>query len=202
MTYFTRTTKRFFSICPATYPRDRSASNIWDKRFLKEKWYHEFKPNLQFKSKIVSSVIEITAFKPSFERSGLAGQRKLLTVTLTLPQTEEKGREMPGKTSWQDGGAMKTRKERTSRGYLERSSKAVYKQLPHSENMTIKKGLAFFINAIIPPRPKCYLWVNFRGIEFFETKLKFKRREKNSSLCAGLTSSKKRRIKKFHVVFV
>ena len=109
---------------------------------------------------------------------------------------------MPGKTFWQDGGAMKTRKERTSRGYLERSSKAVYKQLPHSENMTIKKELAFFINAIIPPRPKCYLWVTFPGIEFFETKLKFKGREKKSSLCAGLTSSKKRRIKKFHVVVV
>ena len=86
---------------------------------------------------------------------------------------------------------MKTRKERTSRGYLERSTKAVYKQLPHSKNMAIKKELPFFINAIVPPRPKCYLWVNFPGIEFFETKLKFKRREKNSSSCAGLTSSKK-----------
>ena len=109
---------------------------------------------------------------------------------------------MPGKTFWQDGGAMKTRKERTSRGYLERSTKAVYKQLPHSKNMAIKKELPFFINAIVPPRPKCYLWVNFPGIEFFETKLKFKRREKNLSSCAGLTSSKKRRIKKFQVVVV
>ena len=39
---------------------------------------------------------------------------------------------------------MKTRKERTSRGYLERSTKAVYKQLPHSKNMAIKKELPFF----------------------------------------------------------
>ena len=105
---------------------------------------------------------------------------------------------MPGKTSWQDGGAMKTRKEQTSR---ERSTKAVYKQLRHTRHDYLKRTRVF-INAIIPPRPKCYLWVNFPGIEFFETKLKFKRREKNSSLCAGLTSSKKRRIKKFHVVVV
>lgn len=85
---------------------------------------------------------------------------------------------------------MKTRKEQTSRGYLERSTKTIYKQLPHSEHMTIKKELAFFNNAIIPTRPKCYLWVNFPGIEFFETKLKFKRREKNSSSCAGLRPPK------------
>ena len=39
---------------------------------------------------------------------------------------------------------MKTRKERASRGYLERSTKAVYKQLPHSKNMAIKKELPFF----------------------------------------------------------
>ena len=78
---------------------------------------------------------------------------------------------------------MKTRKEQSSRGYLERSTKAVYKQLRHSENMTIKKELAFFINAIIPTRPKCYLWVNFLGIEFFGAKFKFKRKERNSSSC-------------------
>ena len=78
---------------------------------------------------------------------------------------------------------MKTRKEQTSRGYLERSTKAVYKQLRHSENMTKKKELAFFINAIIPTRPKCYLWENFPGIEFFGAKLKFKRKERNSSSC-------------------
>ena len=95
---------------------------------------------------------------------------------------------------------MKTRKEQTSRRYLERSTKAVYKQRRHSENM--KKELAFLINAIIPTRPKCYLWVKFPGIEFFGTKLEFKRRERDSLSCAGLTSSKKRRIKKFHVVVV
>ena len=81
-------------------------------------------------------------------------------ITLTLLQTDEKGKEMPGKTFWQDGGAMKTRKEQTSRHYLERSTKAVYKKLPHSENITIRKKLPFFINAIIPTRPKCYSWVN------------------------------------------
>lgn len=95
---------------------------------------------------------------------------------------------MPGKTSWQDGGAMKTRKEQTSRRYLERSTKAVYKQLRHSENM--KKELAFFINAIIRTRPKCYLWVKFPGIEFFGTKLEFKRRERDSLSCAGLRPPK------------
>ena len=92
---------------------------------------------------------------------------------------------------------MKTRKEQTSRGYLERSTKAVYKQLRHSENMTIKKELAFFINAIIPTRPKCYLWVN---------SLELNSSGPNSSLkfvvVCRFTSSKKRRVKKFHVVVV
>ena len=83
---------------------------------------------------------------------------------------------------------MKTRKEQTSRRYLERSTKAVYKQLRHSENM--KKELAFFINAIIPTRPKCYLRVKFPGIEFFGTKLEFERRERDSLSCAGLRPPK------------